>query len=156
MNPQSLPFVISALCGIVAWGAVAWKYIWPLLKNKNLRNAVEPILYLHAFRFIGLAFIAQGAIGPDMPMAWAIPAAYGDVIAALLAVVTLLFANTKLLKPFLWIFSIWGLFDLIRAAATGPIYDVPTHLHGTYFIPVLGVPLLIWTHVVLIRLLLRK
>ena len=46
--------------------------------------------------------------------------------------------------------------DLLRAAALGPVYDVVGNLHAAYFIPILGVPLLLWTHLLLLGLLLRR
>lgn len=156
MNPQSFPFVLSAFLGLVVWAAVSRRYVWPRLRELPLREAAEPILYLHMFRFIGLAFIAPGTVGPDLPMAWAQPAAYGDLIAAGLAAIALLAGRGRVFRASLWIFSSWGLFDLLRAAVTGPIYDVPTHLHATHFIPVLGVTLLFWTHVMVVGMLLRK
>ena len=45
--------------------------------------------------------------------------------------------------------------DLLRAAALGPTYGVPEKLHAAFFIPTLGVPLLLCTHLMLFALLLR-
>jgi hypothetical protein len=63
--------------------------------------------------------------------------------------------STRIFPFVLWLFNLWGMFDLLRAAALGPIYNVPPYLHATFFIPILGVPLLLWTHIVLITLLVR-
>lgn len=114
-------------------------------------------LYLHLFRFIGLAFIAPGVVGPGLDPRWAGAAAYGDLGAALLAGVALLLSgHGVLLRTALWAFSLWGSVDRLRALALGPRYDVPANLHAAYFIPVLGVPLLLWTHGLLFMLLLRR
>jgi hypothetical protein len=48
------------------------------------------VLILHSFRFIGLAFLVPGVVSPDLPSAFARSAAYGDVIAATLAMLSLL------------------------------------------------------------------
>lgn len=40
-------------------------------------------------RFIGLLFMAEGAVKSTLPPEFAIPAAYGDVFAALAAMVAL-------------------------------------------------------------------
>jgi hypothetical protein len=156
MNPQALPFALSALLGLIAWAAVSRRYIWPWLRAKELHSAAEPILYLHLFRFIGLAFIAKGVVSEDMPMQWAQAAAYGDLAAALLAGLALLAGKGHFFRPALWVFNLWGTIDLLRAAATGPIYDVPGYLQSSFFIPVMGVPLLLCTHVMLFLLLIRK
>jgi hypothetical protein len=48
------------------------------------------MLILHSFRFIGLAFLAPGVVSPDLPTAFAHPAGYGDMISAILALLSLL------------------------------------------------------------------
>jgi hypothetical protein len=156
MKPEFFPFALSALMGLIAWGAVSIRYFWPRLKGLDLRGAAEPILYLHLFRFVGLAFIMEGVVAPGLDPRWAYPAAFGDLGAALLAGLALLSGRGFVFRVMLWIFSIWGIFDLIRAAALGPIYSVPAFLHGAYFIPVLGVPLLLWTHAILLVLMFKN
>jgi len=49
------------------------------------RVAFRPILLRHATRFVGLGFLVPGVVLPDLLMAFAHTAAYGDLIAALLA-----------------------------------------------------------------------
>ena len=39
------------------------------------------------FRFIGLSFLVPGVVSPSLPAGFAIPAAYGDFIAGILAIV---------------------------------------------------------------------
>ena len=46
-------------------------------------------LVLHAFRFIGLSFLVPGVVSPDLPIAFARDAAYGDIVAAILALAAL-------------------------------------------------------------------
>ena len=156
MNPQALPFISSALLGFIAWGLVTHRYIWPKLKGLSLQNAAEPILYLHLFRYIGLSFIAEGVASSELNPAWSLGAAYGDLIAAILALLVLGFRKTTFFKALLWVFNIVGTADFLRDFILGPIYDVAPHLGATFFIPVFVVPLLFWTHVILFVLLLRN
>lgn len=156
MNTQPVAFLLSAALGLLAWAVVCLRYLWPWLRHRPLRDAAEPILYLHLFRYIGLAFIAPGVVGPGLAPAWAHAAAWGDVVSASLAGVALLSQRSAAWRPALWLFSAVGMFDLLRAAATGPVHDVPKDLQATFFIPVLAVPLLVWTHVMLIALLCRR
>ncbi len=156
MKAESIPFALSALLGLIAWAAVSRRYIWPRLKSLELRDAAEPILYLHLFRYVGLAFIAPGAVSASLSPAWAYPAAYGDLGAALLAGLALISGRGMPFRAMLWIFSLWGTFDLLRAAIAGPLYDIQGQLQATYFIPVLVVPLLLWTHAVIFGILLRR
>ena len=156
MNPEARPFLIAVVFGLAVWGLVVRRYLWPWAKSQDLRTAAEPLLYLHAFRYIGLAFIAPGVTGNGINPAWTNGAAWGDVAAATLALLSLALRSSRIFPWMLWIFNLWGVFDLVRAAALGPVYNVPPELHAAFFIPSLGVPLLFWTHIVLLALLVRR
>lgn len=156
MRPEFLPFIASVVFSLLVWSLLARRYIWPRLAQRNLRAAAEPILYLNLFRFIGLAFLMPGVVAPGLAPEWSHPAAFGDLIAALLAALTLASGDGPSFRPTLWLFNLWGSLDLLRALATGPAYDVPAFLQSATFIPVLGVPLLLCAHAMLFILLLRK
>jgi hypothetical protein len=51
---------------------------------------LHPLLILHSFRFLGLAFLVPGIVSPDLPSSFAYSAAYGDIIVATLALLSLL------------------------------------------------------------------
>ncbi len=89
MLPQ-LCFFASIAFSFIAWGFVASRYIWPDLRLRHRADALRPLLTLHSFRFVGLAFLVPGVVSPDLPSAFAHAAAYGDLIAAMLAVLSLL------------------------------------------------------------------
>jgi hypothetical protein len=84
MLPQ-ICFFVSTAFSFIAWGIVAARYIWPELRLRQRAEGLRPLLILHSFRFIGLAFLVPGVVSPDLPSAFARSAAYGDVIAATLA-----------------------------------------------------------------------
>src|SRR5262245_66201850 len=50
---------------------------------------------------------------PELPAAFAIPAAYGDLIAALLALVALAALRSGVGIPLVWAFNLWGTADLL-------------------------------------------
>jgi hypothetical protein len=157
MNPALLPFLASIVMAMTAWGCVLLKYVWPRLRDAELRRAAEPILYLHLFRYVGLATLVPGVVDAGLDARWSHPEAYGDLVAALLAgLALLLLRSERFFRIALWAFSLWGTIDLLRAVVTGPVYDIVEHLHAAYFIVVIGVPLLLWTHGMLYVLLLRR
>src|SRR5262245_28982373 len=80
MSPLAL-FGSSVALGFVAWGIVTARYFWPALRNQPPADAQRPLLLLHSFRFVGLAFLVSGVVSPDLPLTFARPAAYGDLIA---------------------------------------------------------------------------
>ena len=117
----------------------------------------QPLLLLHSFRFIGLAFLVPGVVSPDLPAAFAKSAAYGDVIAATLALLSLLLLKRRAGVVVVWIFSLWGTFDLLNAFyeanRTGLLAG---QLGAMYFVPTVIVPLLLITHGLVFRILLQR
>jgi hypothetical protein len=123
----------------------------------NRTEALRPLLVLHSFRFEGLLFLIPGVVSPDLPSAFAHSAAYGDVIAATLALLSLLLLRSRAGIVAAWAFNLWGFADLLNAfyQANGAKL-LPGQLGAAYFIPTLFVPLLLITHVLLFRILLRR
>src|SRR5580700_7691276 len=88
-------FAITGVLGLAAWGAVAWHYIWPALRERSSPENLKPILMLHAFRYLGLAFVVPGVVSPELPAAFAQPVAYGDFITAVLALLAVATLGTR-------------------------------------------------------------
>jgi hypothetical protein len=155
MLPQ-LGFFVSIAFSVIAWGMVTARYIWPQLRLRHRSEALRPLLILHSFRFIGLAFLVPGVVSPDLPRAFATSAAFGDIVAATLALLSLLSLRSGAGVLIAWIFNVWGSVDLVnafyQANATGLS---PGQLGATYFIPTLIVPLLLMTHGLAFRVLLQ-
>jgi membrane protein required for beta-lactamase induction len=98
--PTQALFGISVAFGFVAWGIVAAQYFWPALRAQSRVDALRPLLILHSFRFVGLSFLIPGVVAPELPSAFAVPAAYGDLIAALLALLALAALRSSIAIPF--------------------------------------------------------
>ena len=155
MSPQ-LCFFVSVAFGFVAWGLVAKRYIWPRLRVLSAVDALRPLLVLHVFRYVGLAFLIPGVVSPDLPSAFAHPAAYGDIAAASLALLALATLPGRAGVVIAWIFNIWGSFDLLDAFYQGNAAAlVPGQLGAAYFIPTVLVPLMLITHGLAFRILLQ-
>jgi hypothetical protein len=56
-----------------------------------------------------------GVVSPDLPAAFARPAAYGDLIAAVLALLALAGLWSRLGIVLVWVFNLWGSADLLYA-----------------------------------------
>jgi hypothetical protein len=156
--PPLLLFGVSVALSFLAWGAVCHGFIWPRIRSLPLHDAARPILLLHLFRFVGTAFLIPGVVGPDLPLAFAAPAAYGDLLAMGLAWLALILASRPASRVALWVFNVWGTFDLLFAFYQG-LFGAgiqPSSLGAAYFIPTVIVPLLLCTHVMLFMLLLRS
>ena len=155
MLPQ-LAFFGSITFSVIAWGIVAARYLWPALRLRPRSEALRPLLILHSFRFLGMGFLVPGVVSPDLPRAFATAAAFGDIVAAALALLSLMSLPRAPGVLVAWIFNVWGSVDLVnafyQANATGLS---PGQLGATYFIPTLIVPLLLITHGLAFRVLLQ-
>ena len=155
MPQQMIWFFVSIAFSLIAWGIVTARYIWPELRRRQRTEAMQPVLILHSFRFIGLAFLVPGVVSPDLPAPFAHPAAYGDLIAAILAFVSLLLLPSAAGVAAAWIFSLWGSADLLNAFYQANHAGLLAgQLGAAFFLPTLVVPLLLITHGLAFRLLL--
>src|SRR6266436_7714838 len=151
-----LAFFVSIAFSLIAWGIVTARYIWPELRLRERADALRPLLILHSFRFIGLAFLVPGVVSSDLPSAFSHSAAYGDIIAATLALLSLLSLTRGAGVVIAWIFNLWGSADLLNAFyQANDAGLVPGQLGAAYFIPTLIVPLLLITHGLAFRILLQ-
>jgi hypothetical protein len=156
--PSPALFGTSVAISFVAWGAVAWHYIWPALRERPSPENLKPILLLHAFRFLGLSFVVPGVVSPELSAAFAQPVAYGDLITAILALLALAILGTRTGTLATWVFNIFGTADLLFAFYLGSRISLPDNqglLGATYFILNAYVPLLLITHGLAFRMLLR-
>jgi hypothetical protein len=158
MQPQ-LVFGISVLLGLVVWGIIGARDIWPALRRRPRAQALRPLLLLHAFRFVGLAFLVPGVVSPDLPAGFARPAAYGDLATSILALLAIATSRSRPGTIVVWVFNIVGTVDLLNAFYQGNRLGVgiaPGLQGAAYFIPTVVVPLLLVTHVLVFCILLRR
>lgn len=157
MPQQMIWFFVSIAFSFIAWGTVAARYIWPKLRTQERAEALQPLLVLHSFRFIGLSLLVPGVVSANLPPAFAHGAAYGDIIAAFLAILSLLFLPSVVGVAATWIFNIWGFIDLINAFYQANHSGLLAgELGAAFFLPTLIVPLLFITHGLVFRILLQR
>ena len=158
MNIQAL-FGLSVLMSFVAFGLVTQLYILPRLRILERNDALIPLVVPHTFRFIGLSFLVPGVVSPSLPSALATPGAYGDLVAAILAVAATIALSRRasFAIALVWLFNVWGATDLLFAYYQG-LFGVqlnPGDLGAAFFIPTAVVPPLLITHGVIFWLLVR-
>jgi hypothetical protein len=133
-------------------------YLWPQLPRLRPQQILIPILLLHSTRHLGMMFLARGATYPGLSPEFAYPAAFGDLVTAVLAFVAIPFVlrGSRAAKPAVWVFNVFGTIDLLVAIATATIYNAPVEMGPAYWIPAFWVPLLLVTHYITFVLLLRR
>ena len=147
-----LQFALSLVVGAL----LARWHVWPRLAALPTRRALPPLLFVHATRYIGLVFLVPTVVPPGVPAAFAVPAAYGDLLAAGLALVALLALRREWpgALGLCWLFNGVGTADLLYAVSQGIRLDV--QLGAAYYIPILAVPVLLITHAMIFVLLRRR
>ena len=145
-----------ALSTLVVWIA-ARLYLLPRLGELSPRAVLLPILLLHGFRHLGLMFLAPGAIYPGLPAQFATPAAYGDLVAALLALcaIPLVATNARGARLVVWLFNVEGTLDLFAAITLATVNAAAPYMGPAYWIPAFWVPALLVTHYIVFVVLLR-
>ena len=156
MPQQMIWFFVSIAFSLIAWGVVSARYIWPELRRRERTEALRPLLMLHSFRFIGLAFLVPGVVSADLPGSFAHAAAYGDLFAAVLALVSLFLLPSAAGVAAAWVFNLWGAADILNAFYQANHAGLLAgQLGAAFFLPTLIVPLLMITHGLAFRILLQ-
>lgn len=158
MDVQAL-FGISILVSFVAFGLATKFFIWPRLQTKERDRALLSAVAPHAFRFVGLSFLVPGVVSSSLPKAFATPAAYGDLAAAILAIAAsiALFKRWSLAIGLVWLFNVWGTVDLLYAFynALFVVHLDARTLGAAFYIPTAVVPPLLIMHGLIFWLLVR-
>ncbi len=155
---QTAILLTSITIGVVGWGIIAKLWVIPWLKDNPFHKGLALLTIPHVFRYIGLSFLITGVTNSPLDPRFAIPAGYGDLIAALLALiaVTALLFKSRYSVPIVWIFNIVGFIDFLVAVTQGLRYTHPEDMGATYFIPVLAVPLLFVSHLLIFWMLITR
>jgi hypothetical protein len=149
MNILTVNLVLSTF---VFWVA-ARIYVVPKLSQWDPQAVLVPILLLHSMRHLGLMFLADGATWPGIPPQFAYPAAFGDLLAAVLAMAAIL---ARLPRALVWTFNVVGTVDLLLAITLATLYGAPDFMGPAYWIPAFWVPALLVTHYLTFVLLLKN
>jgi hypothetical protein len=149
---------VNLIFSTVVFWVAARVYLIPRLPDLEPRTTLVPILLLHATRHLGLMFLAPGATYPGLPPRFAFPAAFGDLLAAILALVALpaVLRRARGAKLLVWIFNVEGSVDLLAAIVLATVYDAAPYMGAAYWIPAFWVPALLVTHYVTFRLLRQR
>jgi len=160
---DTIYFGMSAVAGLIAWFTIFSTLIWPKIKNQPDVQKLKTLTAVHFFRYFGTTFLMVGLVTHKLPAGFADPAAFGDLIALVLAYIAfsgLQRSQTNKSKPQLtpvWIFNVVGAIDLLLAFALGPLLlKDPADFGVTYLIPTLYVPLLLVAHFYSLRTLVGR
>ncbi len=146
-----LQFVLS----LVVWGLLARWLLSPWLEKKSRQEALFWLTLPHAFRHVGMVFLVPGVVAQPLPESFANPAAYGDLLTGVLALLALIALRTSWTGAvvLVWLFNTVGTVDLFNALRH---VDVAPDFGAAWYIPTFLVPLLLVTHFMIFVRLLRR
>ncbi len=146
-----LQFVLS----VVVWGLLARWLLSPWLEKKSRQEALFWLTLPHAFRHVGMVFLVPGVVAQPLPESFANPAAYGDLLTGVLALVALMALRTSWggAVVLVWLFNTVGTVDLLNALRH---VDVAPDFGAAWYIPTFLVPLLLVTHFMIFARLIRR
>ena len=149
--------VLNLIANTAIFYFAARLYLLPLVSRLRAQQILVPILLLHSTRHLGMMFLTRGAIYPGLPLEFAYPAGFGDLITAILAftAIPMVLRGSPSAKLAVWVFNIFGTIDLLVAIVTATIHNAPVSMGPAYWIPAFWVPLLLVTHYVTFVLLRR-
>ena len=85
LSANNIYFFISYAVAFLVFGLIGKWYLWPAIKDRAPGIALTPLLLYACLRVNGLMFLMPGLVSPELPAAFAVPVAYGDLTAAVLA-----------------------------------------------------------------------
>jgi len=117
MSAGALASVLSFLIFVI----VAALYVAPWLATRQRAEALTPLLWVHAFRYVALQIYSAQQFGFAVSDAARDQIADGDVIATILAVISILALHYRLrMAPILvWVFAAEATLDLVNATIAG-------------------------------------
>jgi hypothetical protein len=153
MTPTTAALLAMTLSLAVMAAAAAW-YVAPWLKVADWATGLSALLWVHAFRYVALQIFSAQQFGFAVSDAGRNQIAYGDVIAALLALsaIVALRYGSRLAVPILWLFVAEAGLDLLNSTIVGMREQLFASASGvtwlilTFYVPLLWVSLalLVW------------
>ena len=116
MDTQAI-FLLQFVLSLLVIALIARWVVTPWLAKQTRDEALFWLTLPHAFRHVGMVFLVPGVVAQPLPDSFAIPAAYGDLLAGVLALLALVLLRAR--RPgaiaMVWVFSIVGTVDLLNA-----------------------------------------
>src|SRR4029453_3138050 len=99
--------------GVVAYLLIASWYVQPRLAPLPRELALVPLLWVHAFRFVGGTILAPRPVGGGVPTEFRTMVGYGDIATAVLALVALIALRARFTRAIalVWLCVTVGMLD---------------------------------------------
>lgn len=152
-------FWLQILTSVVVFSLIAVWYVWPYLTKLPLRSALIALLFVHVFRYVGMTELVSGMIDPRLPAEFTSSAAYGDLLEAALALLSIftLRSNWRFAIPLVWVTNTWGFVDLLNGLRGVLQLNVPRFdLSTLWYIYAFYAPIVVVAHILIFWVLLKS
>ena len=151
-------FWMQILTSVFVCTIVAVWYVWPYLTTLSRNSALTPLLWVHVPRYVGMTLLVTGMVDPTLAREFRSNAAYGDLIEAALALVSIfaLRINWRVAVPLVWVTTTWGFLDLLNGLRGVVQLNVPSYNLATFwYVYTFYAPLVIVSHLMMFGILLK-
>ena len=151
-------FSIQFTMSLVAYALIAFWYVAPRLSKLPRDKALQPLLWVHAFRIVGGSILAPGAVSASVPQDFRTMIGYGDLITAFIALLALIALRYRPRGAIglVWLLLIVGTIDTTNAIIQSTRYNVFDYALGlNWAIVTIYVPALLVSSVLILLQLLR-
>lgn len=155
MNPA--PFLaLQFVWFLIAWTVVVTLFVRPAIRDYPADDALALWIAPQIFRVLGVGLLVPN-LSPGMPASFAVPTAVGDCLTAVLALLSLLALRGRwpAARNVAWACTVVGISDLLIALPHAATIEAARFLATQWYVPALGVPLMVVCHVMALRNLLR-
>ncbi len=157
MNSYAI-FWFQILVGVGVFSLMAVWYVWPQLTKLPLNAALAPLLWVQVFRYVGMTLLVKGMIDPRLSHSLLKDGAYGDLIAATLALASILALRVKwrYAIPLVWVANTWGSLDVLNVLRGVITSHLPHyHLESIWYIYTFYAPLVVVSAVMIFVVLFK-
>jgi hypothetical protein len=150
---------IQVSVSTIAYALIFFWYVRPRIARLSFAAAITPMLLVHVFRFAGFTLLVVGQTDPSVPREPLTAIAYGDLLAAISALVAViaLRSGSGLAVPLIWLFTIIGFADLANVGVLAINADLFNHYVGVmWLVAIVFLPVVMISHVYIVVRLLGK
>ena len=148
-------FGLQLILSLTVYSLIAKWYVMPWLEKQPIQQGLMPLIFPHALRHVGLAFLVPGLVVQPLPSFFATTVAYGDLVSGVLALFSLIALRARwgFALALVWLFNIVGTVDLLNALRQA---EAVPDLGTTWYIPTFWVPILLVTHGMIFARLIKE
>lgn len=148
MPPPALVFVVQIAWFTLVFAVLVRMVVWPWSARLDPSRRAALWIAPQMSRALGLGLLVPN-LSPGMPAAMAVPTAIGDMLTAVLALVSFvaLYRRHRLGRWLGWTCMGVGIVDGLHALTTAARLQVAENMAAQWYVPAVNVPLMAVCHV---------